>query len=189
MPEDTPKPRYKGKSPHGSPGRYAWELHILGTGCPVCKAANAKRTAEKRNAARQKEANRIIEALRVPENTGVDSGDSATCTNIEGLGPTTNAALDDLNHINRDVPFYLTYRAAVLALAMEIDDPKSRAAKGPLVKQLTDTLRELKASGGGARDSFKDFLEDLAAPLVPADIRDGSEPGESDARPEGGEGI
>ncbi|TFD74726.1 hypothetical protein [Cryobacterium fucosi] len=82
----------------------------------------------------------------------------------------------DLGSVSVETPFYYSLRAAALVLAREIDT--SKLAKAPLVKQLVDTIRELRGKAGPGGSSIDAILRELAAPLPGvAPVSDPEEPG------------
>lgn len=155
------RPRYTGRSPHGSDGRYRWELANLGRACPVCKAANTKRAADLRERARKAANERVLTAAGVSGNTGLDPAD------LPDIGPIEAEVIRDLAALIG--PGVGTQRALARALAREIDSLTSRQAIAPLAKQLVQVMGSLIAPVPAVLDDYDLFIQELQEPLAVED--------------------
>lgn len=163
--------------PHGTAARYRLELKTK-TVCDRCRSANTRAKRRQRQQAQQKRSRPLLSLVPdvQPERTNgttdvVEPADEtpraqngAEYHQVDPSTATVKAFLADIASISPEVPFFHTLKQAGLVIARDIDDVNHSAAKGPLLKQLLDVVRELKGKGDGDGNSFDDFLADLLKP-------------------------
>jgi hypothetical protein len=156
---------------HGTTTRYRH-----GCRCDRCRSANAKAKSAQRARARQRGATPVLSLVPdVQPSSTTDTTPEPPAKKTPGerggnmptaWGRTEKALEEDLKSVDQTTPFFQSLRFAALVLAREIDDSEGKGSKAPLVKQLVDTIREIKGKDVNNGNSFAELLEGLAQPLV-----------------------